>query len=157
MTNIEGEIKGRGRKIGIVVSRFNDIITRRLLEGCLKTLKVKGVNEASVTVVWVPGSFEIPLVAKKLAAKRSVQCVICLGAVIRGETFHFDLVAREAASGISQVALESGKPVIFGVITTDTIGQADERSGNDGNNKGSEAAEVALEMVDVFNQLKKMT
>lgn len=152
---IEGKPGGKGKKIGVVVSRFNDFVTRRLLEACLKELARRGVNPRGITVVWVPGSFEIPLVALKLAKKKSTDAVICLGAVIRGETLHFDLVAEAAARGIARVSLLCEKPVIFGVLTTDTVEQAYKRSQEKGDNKGRDAAVAALEMIDVLKGLQR--
>lgn len=137
-------------KITIVVSRFNEFITKKLLEGCLKELRRLGVKENEITVIWVPGAFEIPVAALKFAQKKTVDAVICLGAVIRGETMHFELVAHSAAFGITEVALRTGKPVIFGILATETVEQAAKRCGRE--NKGIEAARNALEMV---NLLKK--
>lgn len=150
----EGKIKGQGRKIAIVVSRFNDFITERLLEGCLRELEKNGLKKSEVVVAWVPGSLEIPVMAQQLAKKRTIQAVICLGAVIRGETIHFDLVAQQAAQGIARVALDTGKPVIFGILTTDTADQAYKRSDARGDHKGRDAARSALEMIDVMAQVK---
>ena len=141
------------KRYGIVVARFNDFITKRLLNGCLKELKRCGVKDNALTVVWVPGSFEIPLVALKLAKKKSIDAVICLGAVIRGETLHFDLIARAVARGIAQSALLTEKPVIFGVLTTDTIKQAYKRSEPKGDNKGKDAAASAIAMANLLEQL----
>ncbi len=149
----KGKRQGRNKTIGIVASKFNDFITRRLLKGCLKELAHRGIPADQVTVVWVPGSFEIPVVALKIAKKKEVHAVICLGAVIRGETFHFDLVARAAADGIAQASLLSGKPVIFGVLATDTVDQAYKRSEEKGNNKGRDAAAAALEMIEVLKKI----
>lgn len=152
MRTITGEIKSKGKKYAIVASRFNDFITKRLLDGCLQELRRCGAGQNDITVVWVPGSFEIPVTALRLAKKKTVHAVICLGAVIRGETFHFELVARGAAEGIAQVALLTGKPVIFGVLATDTVDQAQKRSDLKGDNKGREAARNAVEMVNVLNE-----
>ena len=151
---IAGSLRPKGKNIGIVVSRFNDFITQRLLKGCLKELSRLGVNDRQITVVKVPGSFEIPVTALHLAQKKSIHAVICLGSVIRGETMHFDLVARGASEGITQVALMTKKPVIFAVLTTDTVDQAYKRSEIKGDNKGTEAARNALEMIDLLEQLK---
>ena len=140
-------------KIAIVASKFNDFITKRLSEGCLKELEDSGVLKKNITVVWVPGSFEIPVTALTLAKKKSVDAVICLGAVIRGETFHFELVAQAAAHGILQASLSTGKPVIFGVLTTDTISQAYKRSEKKGDNKGRDAAITAIEMINLLSQI----
>lgn len=149
----KGKREGRNKTIGIVASKFNDFITRRLLKGCLKELARRGIPADKVTVVWVPGSFEIPVAAIKIAKKKEVSAVICLGAVIRGETLHFDLVARAAADGIAQASLLSGKPVIFGVLATDTVDQAYKRSEEKGNNKGRDAAAAALEMIEVLKKI----
>lgn len=134
-------------KIGVVVSRFNEVITRRLWEGCRDELKKTGIPEKDIQVVWVPGAFELPLAALKLAKQKSVSGVICLGAVIRGETFHFELVAENAARGIMDVSLKTEKPVIFGVITADTLNQAYDRSKEKGDNKGREAVQALWEML----------
>lgn len=150
----EGKPGGRGKKIGIVAAKFNDFVTRRLLDGCLSELIKHGVREADITVARVPGSLEIPLVALRLAQKKNIHAVICLGAVIRGETAHFDLVAKGAANGIARVALASGKPVIFGVLATDTVEQANKRSDAQKVNKGRDAAVDALEMIDLMAQIK---
>ncbi len=152
---IEGKPDGKGKKIAIVVSKFNDFITKRLLEGCLKQLKACGTAESSIRVVWVPGSLEIPVVALKMAQKKDIQAVICLGSVIRGETIHFDLVARGVSDGVANVALQTGKPVIFGVLTTETVEQAYKRSDAKGDHKGRDAAIVALEMIDVLRKVKR--
>lgn len=153
MKTIEGQKDIRGQRFGIVVSRFNHFITRRLLNGCRKEFTKRGIKGSDLTVVWVPGSFEIPVTALKLAEKKSISAVVCLGAVIRGETLHFDLVARAACDGIGAVSLKTGKPVIFGVITADTVDQAYRRSDDKGDHKGREAARCALDMAGVFNQL----
>lgn len=135
------------KKIAIVVSRFNDFVTQRLLDGCLDEFSKKGILKKELIVVWVPGAWEIPVTALRLAWRKDVCAVICLGAVIRGETAHFDFVAQGACQGIQQVALSTGKPVILGVLTTDTIQQAQDRSKIKGNNKGREATLTALEMI----------
>ena len=147
-------VSGRGKRIGIVVSRFNDFVTKRLLAGCLKELAILGVKKERLTVVWVPGSLEIPVAALKLAQKKSIDAVICLGAVIRGETLHFELVCYGATHGITQAGLLTGKPIIFGVLSTDTVAQAQKRSQDKGENKGREAAVTAVEMIDVLSQLR---
>lgn len=144
--------KIKKEKYVIVVARFNEFITQRLLKGCLDELGKQGIEENDICIYWVPGSFEIPLVALKAAKKRDVAAVICLGAVIRGETYHFELVAQQAAQGIGQAALLSGKPVIFGVITTDTVNQAYARAKEKGDNKGRDAALAAIEMVRLFKK-----
>ncbi len=153
MKIIEGKMNGRGKKIGIVVSKFNEFITKRLLTGCLKELARYGVSDQNILITWVPGSYEIPVTACRLAKKKSVHAVICLGAVIRGETLHYELVAQGAAEGIMQASLSTGKPVIFGVLTTDTVDLAYKRSEEKGDNKGKDAAVAAIEMIDVLKQV----
>ena len=150
---IEAQLKAKGKRIGIVVSRFNDFITTKLLEGCLSELKKHGVKDSQLTVAWVPGAFEIPVAALKLAKKKNIDAVVCLGAVIRGETIHFDLIAKSAAEGISQIGLSTGKPCVFGVLTTDTLEQAIERAGSKSGNKGVEAAIAAIEMANLYREL----
>ena len=141
-------------KIAVVVSKFNEFITERLLDGCLDEFSRRGINKNNVPVYWVPGSFDIPVVAENLGRKKDIEAVICLGAVIRGETIHFDLVAQEAARGIMQVSLSTGKPIIFGVITTETTAQAYKRSQAKGSNKGRDAVVSALDMIEVFKKIK---
>lgn len=148
-----GKLVGTNIRVGIVVSRFNELITNKLLEGALNTLRQFDVAEESIHIVEVPGAFEIPLVAQKLAEKGEIDAVITLGAVIRGETPHFDYVSGEVASGVTRVSLDSKKPIIFGVLTTDTIEQALARTGVKLGNKGSEAATAAIEMVNVLHIL----
>ncbi len=150
---IEGKLKGDGKKMGIVVSRFNDFITSRLLEGALAALAHTGVADEDISVVRVPGAFEIPLAAKWLSASGNFSAVICLGAVIRGETPHFDYIAGEAAKGISQLSMEFSMPVVFGLLTTDNIEQAIERAGSNSGNKGFEAAMAAVEMASLNDEL----
>lgn len=150
---ITGRLKSSRKKYGIVVARFNEMVTKRLLEGCLKELGRCGVASKDITVVWVPGSFELGVTALTLAKKKSIDAVIGLGAVIRGETIHFDLVAQAAAKSLTQVAISTGKPVIFGVLTTDTIDQALKRSNEKGDHKGRDAAQAAVEMVNALNQI----
>ncbi|MCD9623172.1 6,7-dimethyl-8-ribityllumazine synthase [Rhabdothermincola salaria] len=149
---VTGEVDGSGVRIGLVLGRFNDHITERLLEGAENALAVHGVAEADVTVVWVPGAFEIPLAAKALVVHGHVDAVVCLGAVIRGETSHYDFVAGECARGIQDVQLETGVPVVFGVLTTENLEQALARSAED-DNKGEESVRTALEMVSLLGQL----
>jgi len=150
MPNVyEGRISGEGKRMGIVVGRFNDFISNKLLEGALDALVRHGVNEADIDIVKVPGSFEIPLMAKKMSEKGRYDAVICLGAVIRGSTPHFEYVSAEVSKGVAQVSLESGIPVIFGVITTDTLEQAIERAGTKSGNKGWSAAVAAMEMANL--------
>ena len=150
---IQGQLVAGDQTFAVVVGRFNEFISSRLLGGALDALERHGVPEANVTVVWVPGSFEMPVVVKKLAAGGKYAAVIALGAVIRGATPHFDYVAGEVAKGIAQVALATGVPCAFGVLTTDTIEQAIERAGTKAGNKGADAANSAIEMVNLFAQL----
>lgn len=149
----EGNFQADGKKIGIVLARFNSFIAERLLEGALDTLLRHGVHDDDIEVARVPGAFEIPLVARKMAKSGRYDAVICLGAVIRGATPHFDFVANEAAKGIAQAGMESEVPIIFGVLTTDTIEQAIERAGSKAGNKGSDCAAAAIEMVNLLNNL----
>lgn len=149
----QGRPRGDGVRVAIVCGRFNEFITKALLEGCNDELERHGVASDDIHVAWVPGSWEIPLVAERLAQSEGVDLVITLGAVIRGATAHFDYVAGEAAKGIAGVANRTGKPVVFGVLTTDTIEQAIERAGTKAGNKGREAATAGLEMVDLFSKL----
>ena len=144
--------KAKHRQIAIIVSRFNEMITRLLLEGCLDELKKGGIKEADIKVVWVTGAFEIPLIALKLARRKNIDAVICLGAIIRGETFHFELVARQTASGIQQAAIATGIPIIFGVLAVDTLEQAYKRS-EGSNHRGRESARSALEMIQTLRDL----
>ena len=153
MKLIEGKIDATGLKIAIVVSRFNEFITNKLLGGAMDCLKRNNADEANITVAWVPGSFEIPAVAKLLAASNKYDAVICLGAVIRGSTPHFDYVAAEVSKGIAAISLSSKMPVIFGVLTTDTIEQAIERAGTKSGNKGFDAAMSAIEMANLYKQI----
>ncbi|MFW5995815.1 MAG: 6,7-dimethyl-8-ribityllumazine synthase [Halanaerobiaceae bacterium] len=150
---IEGSLQGEGIKAGIVLGRFNDFISGRLLEGALDALKRHGVKDDDIEVVKVPGSFEIPLTAKKMAGNGSYDGVICLGAVIRGETPHFEYVSSEVSKGVARVGLDAEIPVIFGVLTTDTVEQAINRAGTKSGNKGFEAAVSMLEMVNVLGEL----
>jgi 6,7-dimethyl-8-ribityllumazine synthase len=150
----EGKLQGEGKKFGIVVSRFNSFIAERLLDGALDTLVRSGANDKDIEVARVPGAFEIPLVAGKMAATGRYDALICLGVVIRGATPHFELVINEAAKGAAQVGLQYGVPVLFGVLTTDTIEQAIERAGSKAGNKGSECAQAAIEMANLLPQLQ---
>ena len=152
---IEGRLEGAGLRVGVVCARFNDLITERLLAGCRDGLVRHGVDPASITEVWVPGSFEIPLVTKRLASTGEYDAVITLGAVIRGATGHYEHVAGQCAAGIERVQLDTGVPVVFGVLTTETIEQAIERAGTKAGNKGFEAAQAAIEMADLLRQLQK--
>lgn len=149
----EGELKGQGLKFALVVSRFNDFITSKMAEGALDHLLRHGVDKEDIHIVKVPGAFEVPLVAKKLASSGNYHGVICLAAIIRGSTPHFEYVSSEVAKGIAQVSLETGIPVIYGVITADTIEQAVERAGTKMGNKGGDAALAALEMANLINKL----
>jgi 6,7-dimethyl-8-ribityllumazine synthase len=153
MRNVEGKLTATGLKFALIVSRFNSFITERLLEGALDCLRRQGVSEEALTVVRVPGAWEIPLVAKRLAQDRTHDAVICLGAVIRGSTPHFDYVAAEVSKGIAQVSLESEVPIAFGILTTENIEQAIERAGSKAGNKGFAAAEAAIEMVNLLKEL----
>ncbi|GAB6157708.1 6,7-dimethyl-8-ribityllumazine synthase [Desulfotomaculum varum] len=149
----EGHLLGQGLKFGIVVGRFNEFITNKLLSGALDALIRHGVAEQDVDIAWVPGAFEIPLAAKKMAAAGRYDGVICLGAVIRGATPHFDYVAAEVSKGVAKVGLDAGLPVVFGVLTVDTIEQAIERAGTKAGNKGWEAANTAIEMANLMKSL----
>ena len=150
--NIEGDLNGSGIKVGIVVGRFNEFISSKLIDGALDGLTRHGVDEEDINVAWVPGSYEIPLTAKKMAESDEYDGIICLGAIIRGDTPHFEYVASEAAKGIAKAGLDSEIPVIFGVLTTDNIEQAIERAGTKAGNKGYEAAEGVIEMVNLFKE-----
>ncbi|WP_305798045.1 6,7-dimethyl-8-ribityllumazine synthase [Exiguobacterium sp. s28] len=150
MHTFEGNLVGKGLKVGIVVGRFNDLITMRLLDGAKDALKRHGVEQDDVELAFVPGAFELPLVAKKMAMSKKYDAVITLGAVIRGATPHFDYVCNEAAKGIAQASYQSEVPVIFGVLTTETIEQAIERAGTKAGNKGWEAATSAIEMANLM-------
>ncbi len=154
MKTIEGKLDASGLKVAIIVSRFNEFITNKLLGGALDCLKRNNAGENDITVVWVPGSFEIPSVTQKLAVSGKYDAVICLGAVIRGATPHFDVVASEVSKGVAKVSMEAAIPVIFGVLTTDTIEQAIERAGTKSGNKGFDAALSAIEMANLYKQIK---
>lgn len=149
-TTFEGRLRGEGLSIAIVVSRFNDLITRQLLAGAQDSLRRHGVEAERVDVAWVPGSFEIPLTARKLAESGRYQAVVCLGAIIRGETPHFEYVATQVSSGIARVSLETGLPLIFGIITADSLEEALERAGGKMGNKGYDAAVSAIEMANLM-------
>jgi 6,7-dimethyl-8-ribityllumazine synthase len=151
---IEGEISGKGIRFAIVVSRFNDFVSQRLLDGALDALKRHGASDDQINIVKVPGAFEIPAMAKRLSSDSRFDCVICLGAVIRGATPHFEYISSQVARGIASVALESPIPIAFGVITCDTLEQAIERAGAKSGNKGWDAAMSAMEMVNLFKALK---
>ena len=153
MNLLEGKLLAEGQRIGIVAARFNEFITSKLIGGALDAFKRHGGNEADVDLAWVPGAFEIPLVAKRMASTGKYDAVVCLGAVIRGATPHFDMVANEATKGIANVGLQTGVPVIFGVLTTDSIEQAVERAGTKAGNKGYDAMTIAIEMVNLLKQI----
>lgn len=153
MKVIEGKLIAEGQKIAIVAGRFNEIITNKLLGGAVDAFKRHGGDEKDIDLAWVPGAFEIPLVAKKLAESKKYDAVICLGAVIRGATPHFDMVANETTKGIAAAGLQTGVPIIFGVLTTDNIEQAVERAGSKAGNKGFEAVTTAIEMVNLMKQI----
>ena len=153
MREYSANLVSNNKKYAIVVARFNHFITDRLLEGCLDTLKRHEVKDDEISIVRVPGAFEIPLAAKKLSKKEDVDAVICLGAVIRGDTPHFDYVCAEVSKGVAHVGLESEKPVIFGVVTTDNVDQAVQRAGVKSGNKGTEAAISAIEMANLIDLL----
>jgi 6,7-dimethyl-8-ribityllumazine synthase len=155
MTTYEGQLRGDGLRIALVCARFNDFITERLLTGARDALLRHGVDEDSIIVAWAPGAFELPLVAQRLAASGEVDAVVCLGAVIRGATGHYEHVAGQCAAGIQRAQLDTGVPVLFGVLTTETVEQAIERAGTKAGNKGFEAAVSAIEMADLLRQLPK--
>ena len=155
MSVSRGKPSGEGRHIAIVVARFHEQVTARLLEGALAGLRAHGVLDDAVDVAWVPGAFEIPLVAQRMAATGAYDAVICLGAVVRGQTAHFDLVATEAARGVAAVSRATGIPVIFEVLATETVAHAEARAGGTHGNRGRDAAEAALEMADLLDALPK--
>lgn len=150
---IEGQLIAKGKKFAIVISRFNDFISKRLLEGAVDTLLRHGAKESEVEAVWVPGAFEIPLAANKLARSKKFDAVICLGTVIKGSTPHFEYVSGEAAKGVAKVSMDSGIPVIFGVITAENLEQAIERAGTKDGNKGRDAAMSAIEMANLLESI----
>lgn len=154
MKTFEGSLVASNIKVAIVAARFNEFITSKLIGGAMDGLSRHGVQEADIHLAWVPGAFEIPLVAAKLANSGKYDAVICLGAVIRGATSHYDLVCNEAAKGIAHVSLESGVPVMFGIVTTDTIEQAIERAGTKAGNKGFDCATSAIEMVNLLREIE---
>ena len=153
MNVLEGKLTARGMKIGIVVARFNEFITSKLLSGCVDCLLRHEAADEDITVAWVPGAFEIPMAAKKMAESGKYDAVICLGTVIRGATPHFDYVCAEASKGIAQVSMQTGVPVAFGVLTTETIQHAVERAGTKAGNKGVDCAMAAMEMVNLFKEM----
>lgn len=150
---VEGQLIAKGKKFAIVVSRFNDFISKRLLEGAIDTLMRHGAKDSEIEAVWVPGAFEIPVVANKIAKSKKFDAVICIGAVIKGSTPHFEYVAGEAAKGVAKVSLDTGIPVIFGVITAENLEQAIERAGTKDGNKGRDAAISAIEMVNLLENI----
>ncbi len=150
---IKSDLMAKGKKFAIVISRFNEFISSKLLEGCLDTLTRHGASENVQDVVWVPGSFEIPTIAAKMAKSKKYDAVICLGTVIRGATPHFEFVASEAAKGIAKVSLDSGTPCVFGIITADNLEQAIERAGTKDGNKGRDAALSAIEMANLYDKI----
>ena len=151
---LEGALTIKGKSFGIVTSRFNDFITKKLLEACIDTLIRHGGKDQDIDVAWVPGAFEVPLIAKKMAVSKKYDAVICLGTVIRGETPHFDYVSSEVAKGVAKVGLDTNIPTIFGVITADNIEQAIKRAGSKEGNKGKDAAISAIEMVNLLSVIK---
>lgn len=154
MNLLEGKLVApNGMKVGIIASRFNEIITNKLLGGAVDGLVRHGVEENNITAAWVPGAFEIPVIAEKMAASKKYDTIICVGAVIRGSTSHYDYVCNEVSKGISQVSMKTGVPVLFGVITTENIEQAIERAGSKAGNKGYDCALSAIEMVNLIKQL----
>ncbi len=153
MKVIEGIYNGEGLKIGIIASRFNEFITSKLVSGAQDCLTRHGVEDEDISVAWVPGAFEIPVIAKKMASSGKYDAVICVGAVIRGATSHYDYVCAEVSKGIAAVSLETGMPVLFGILTTDTIEQAIERAGTKAGNKGTDCAMSALEMVNLMKNI----
>ena len=153
MKTFEGNLVSKGIRVGIVAARFNEFITSKLLGGAMDGLLRHDVREEDIHVAWVPGAFEIPLIASKMAKSGKYDAVICLGAVIRGSTSHYDYVCSEVSKGIAAVSLESGVPVMFGVLTTENIEQAIERAGTKAGNKGSDAAETAIEMANLFKNI----
>ena len=155
MKRFEGKLVSENIRVGVVCARFNDFIVSRLLAGCEDTLLRHGVREEDIAVAWVPGAFEIPLIASKMAKSGKYDAVIALGAVIRGSTSHYDYVCSEVSKGLAQASLSSGVPVLFGVLTTDTIEQAIERAGTKAGNKGSECAQGAIEMVNLIRELER--
>jgi 6,7-dimethyl-8-ribityllumazine synthase len=155
MPTYEGRLDATGLRVALVASRFNEAITRNLLDGARSALRRHGLDDAAITVAWVPGAFELGLAARRLAASGEFDAVVCLGAVIRGATAHFEHVAGQAAAGVARAALDTGVPVIFGVLTTDTMEQAIDRAGGKSGNKGFDAAVSAIEMADLLRQLPK--
>lgn len=150
---IKASLIAKGKKFGVVVSRFNEFLSSKLVEGAIDTLEQHGVQENSIDIVWVPGSFEIPIIAQKIARSKKYDAVICLGTIIRGDTPHFDYIASEVAKGVSKVSLDTGVPCVFGIITADNLEQAIERTGTKQGNKGRDAALSAIEMANLLEKL----
>lgn len=150
---VKGSMVVKDKKFGIVVSRFNEFISSKLLEGAVDTLEKHGVKDSEITIVWVPGSFEIPMLAKKMAESGKYDAIICLGVIIRGETPHFDFVASEAAKGVAKVAMDSNMPCVFGILTTENLEQALDRAGVKNGNKGRETARSAIELIDLYSSI----
>ena len=153
MKNIKGNYSGEGKKIAIIISQFNEFVSQELLSGCLDTLEKQKVNSEDIEIIWTPGAFEIPQVLAKLTEKNKFDAIICLGAIIRGDTPHFEYISSETAKGIAAISLAKKVPVIYGVITADTIEQAIERAGTKQGNRGREAALTAIEMANIFSSL----
>ncbi|MDE4543021.1 MULTISPECIES: 6,7-dimethyl-8-ribityllumazine synthase [unclassified Thermoanaerobacterium] len=156
MKKYEGKLIGDGLKVGIVVSRFNEFITNKLLDGALDALRRHGVDDESIDIAWTPGAFEIPLISKKMATSKKYDAIIALGAVIRGDTPHFDYVANEVSKGVAKISVDYDVPVIFGVLTTDTVEQAIMRAGTKSGNKGFEAAVTAIEMANLIKEIESL-
>jgi 6,7-dimethyl-8-ribityllumazine synthase len=155
MTEVKGTFDARGRRFAVAAARFNEIVVDKLVDGALACFRAHGLDEDDLLVVWAPGAFDLPLLARRLAESGLYDAVVCVGAVVRGETAHFDYVAGEAARGIRQTAMETGVPVLFGVLTTETMAQALDRAGGKHGNKGWDSAMAAMEMASVLDQLPK--
>ncbi|AFK85600.1 MULTISPECIES: 6,7-dimethyl-8-ribityllumazine synthase [Thermoanaerobacterium] len=156
MKKYEGKLIGDGLKVGLVVSRFNEFITNKLLDGALDALRRHGIDDESIDIAWTPGAFEIPLISKKMATSKKYDAIIALGAVIRGDTPHFDYVANEVSKGVAKISVDYDVPVIFGVLTTDTVEQAIMRAGTKSGNKGFEAAVTAIEMANLIKEIESL-
>lgn len=149
----EGRLIGQGRRFGIVVSRFNEFVSLRLLEGAMDCLRRHGAGDDDITVVWVPGAFDVPVLAKRMGDSKTYDAIVCLGTVIRGETPHFEFVAAEAAKGVAHAAMETGVPTVFGIVTADNLEQAIDRAGAKAGNRGWDAAQSALELADLYSRM----